>query len=62
MDIWQLADPKRGNTSGWLARSIPGARVHHLPDVGRLVPEEAPEELTALVHEFMAEPGPVGAS
>ena len=24
MDIWQLADPKRAETSGWLARSIPG--------------------------------------
>lgn len=23
MDIWQLADPKRANTTGWLARAIP---------------------------------------
>ncbi|VTS02279.1 Uncharacterized protein OS=Singulisphaera acidiphila (strain ATCC BAA-1392 / DSM 18658 / VKM B-2454 / MOB10) GN=Sinac_7508 PE=4 SV=1: DUF1501 [Gemmata massiliana] len=27
MDIWQLADPKRGHTSGWLARSIPGMSI-----------------------------------
>lgn len=27
MDIWQLADPKRAGTSGWLARSIPGMSV-----------------------------------
>jgi uncharacterized protein (DUF1501 family) len=27
MDIWQLADPKRANTTGWLARSIPGMNV-----------------------------------
>jgi uncharacterized protein (DUF1501 family) len=27
MDIWQLADPKRAQTSGWLARSIPGMSV-----------------------------------
>ena len=24
MDIWQLADPRRAETSGWLARTIPG--------------------------------------
>jgi uncharacterized protein (DUF1501 family) len=28
MDIWQLADPKRGHASGWLARSIPGMHSH----------------------------------
>ena len=27
MDIWQLADPKRANASGWLARTIPGMTV-----------------------------------
>ncbi len=27
MDIWQLADPKRANTSGWLARTIPGMNI-----------------------------------
>jgi uncharacterized protein (DUF1501 family) len=27
MDIWQLADPKRAETTGWLARSIPGMSV-----------------------------------
>lgn len=28
MDIWQLADPRRVETNGWLARSIPGMRVN----------------------------------
>jgi uncharacterized protein (DUF1501 family) len=27
MDIWQLADTKRAQTSGWLARSIPGMSI-----------------------------------
>lgn len=34
-----------------LRRAIPAARLERLPEVGRLVPEEAPEELTALLHE-----------
>jgi pimeloyl-ACP methyl ester carboxylesterase len=40
-----------------LARAIPNARLERLPEVGRLVPEEAPEELTALVHAFATGPG-----
>ena len=56
--VWGDQDPfLERMTADRLARLIPGARVHHLPDVGRLVPEEAPEELTALVHAFMAESG-----
>jgi len=35
-----------------LARAIPGARLERLPGVGRLVPEEAPEELAGLLHHF----------
>jgi uncharacterized protein (DUF1501 family) len=27
MDVWQLADPKRAQTTGWLARSVPAMRV-----------------------------------
>jgi uncharacterized protein (DUF1501 family) len=27
MDIWQQADPKRGQANGWLARTIPGMTV-----------------------------------
>lgn len=27
MDIWQLADPRRAQTTGWLARTIPGMSV-----------------------------------
>lgn len=43
-------------TADRLARSLPDGRVHHLPDVGRLVPEEAPEELAALIQRFVATP------
>ncbi|HEU4630210.1 MAG TPA: alpha/beta hydrolase [Gemmatimonadaceae bacterium] len=35
-----------------LRRAIPAARLVRLPEVGRLVPEEAPEELTALLDEM----------
>lgn len=31
MDIWQQADPRRGQSTGWLARSIPGM---HVSDAG----------------------------
>ena len=36
-----------------LADTIPGSRLVHLPGVGRLVPEEAPETLVALLLEFI---------
>jgi len=35
-----------------LAEEIPGCKLTRLPDVGRLVPEEAPDVLTKLVLEF----------
>ena len=35
-----------------LVTELPEARLARLPEVGRLVPEEAPDELAALVHEF----------
>ena len=35
-----------------LRRAISGARLTRLEGVGRLVPEEAPEELARLVHEL----------
>jgi len=35
-----------------LAEEIPGCKLTRLPDVGRLVPEEAPDVLTNLVLEF----------
>lgn len=37
-----------------LVSAIPGARLVRLPEVGRLVPEEAPDELATLIHEFVA--------
>jgi pimeloyl-ACP methyl ester carboxylesterase len=35
-----------------LRRAIPAARLERLPEAGRLVPEEAPDELTTLLHEM----------
>ncbi len=35
-----------------IAREIPDCQVTHLPSVGQLVPEENPEELVRLVHDF----------
>ena len=36
-----------------LSDTIPGSRLVRLPDIGRLVPEEAPEELLHLLLEFI---------
>ncbi|HEX6631154.1 MAG TPA: alpha/beta hydrolase [Gemmatimonadaceae bacterium] len=44
-----------------LSRAIPAARLERLPEVGRLVPEEAPDELTTLLHE-VARREPAGTS
>jgi uncharacterized protein (DUF1501 family) len=40
MDIWQLADPKRAETSGWLARSIPGMTVKDAGVPGMFIGDE----------------------
>jgi uncharacterized protein (DUF1501 family) len=40
MDIWQLADPKRSQTSGWLARSIPGMSVKDAGVPGMFIGED----------------------
>jgi uncharacterized protein (DUF1501 family) len=40
MDIWQLADPKRAETSGWLARSIPGMSVKDAGVPGMFIGDE----------------------
>src|SRR4029077_12441012 len=40
MDIWQLADPKRAQTSGWLARSIPGMTVKDAGVPGMFIGED----------------------
>jgi pimeloyl-ACP methyl ester carboxylesterase len=48
-----LTQRNRGKTAPErLAEEIPGARLTRLPDVGRLVPEEAPEALVNLVLDF----------
>jgi len=40
MDIWQLADPKRAEVSGWLARTIPGMNVKDAGVPGMFLGEE----------------------
>ena len=40
MDIWQLADPKRAETSGWLARAIPGMTVKDAGVPGMFIGDE----------------------
>ncbi|HEY0972714.1 MAG TPA: alpha/beta hydrolase [Gemmatimonadales bacterium] len=37
-----------------LVAGIAGARLERLPDAGRLVPEERPDELATLIHDFVA--------
>jgi pimeloyl-ACP methyl ester carboxylesterase len=44
-----------------LRRAIPAARLERLPEVGRLVPEAAPDELTTPLHE-VARREPAGTS
>lgn len=52
----------RSEKDGWvepdvaerMAREIPDARIVRLPDVARLVPEEAPEELARLISAFVS--------
>ena len=47
-DPWAAADfPQR------LSDTIPGSRLVRLPSAGRLVPEEAPQELVNLLLEFI---------
>ncbi|HEY3789240.1 MAG TPA: DUF1501 domain-containing protein, partial [Urbifossiella sp.] len=40
MDIWQLADPKRGQSNGWLARTIPGMNVNEAGVPGMFIGTE----------------------
>ena len=47
-DVW--VDPK---FPGRLADTIPGSRLVRLPNVGRLVPEEAPDAILNLLLEFI---------
>ncbi|MES2178961.1 MAG: alpha/beta hydrolase [Gemmatimonadota bacterium] len=52
--VWGDQDPWIGpKFADRLSESIPGSRVVHLPGVGRLVPEEAPETLASLLLEFI---------
>lgn len=52
--VWGEDDPWLDrNVPGRLVHAIPGVRLVRLPRVGRLVPEERPEELTALILEHV---------
>ena len=51
--VWGDQDPwATPKLADRLAEAIPGSRVVHLPGVGRLVPEEAPDTLSSLLLEF----------
>ena len=63
-ELGSLAQPAKiiwGEKDPWvdpgfpqkLADTLPGSRLVRLPGVGRLVPEEAPEELVSLLLEFI---------
>jgi pimeloyl-ACP methyl ester carboxylesterase len=52
--VWGEADPWADrNVPARLVHAIPHMRLVRLPRVGRLVPEEAPEELTRLILDFV---------
>ena len=52
--VWGDQDPwATPKLADRLSESIPGSRLVHLPGIGRLVPEEAPDTLLNLLLEFM---------
>ena len=52
--VWGDQDPwATPKFADRLSEAIPGSRVVHLPGVGRLVPEEAPDTLASLLLEFV---------
>lgn len=54
MLVWGMRDPVLpGHLAEGLERWIPDLRVERLEDVGHFVPEEAPDELAALVTPFL---------
>lgn len=58
--VWGEEDPfLDGKIPERLVNTIPDARLVRLPNVGRLVPEEMPEELSRMILEFMAGRGAV---
>ena len=61
--VWGEEDPflERG-VADRLRRAISGARLVRLEGVGRLVPEEAPEELARLVHDVTADLSTAGTA
>ncbi len=59
--VWGEADPwlDRG-TPAQLLRAIPGSRLERFPNVGRLVPEEAPDALAAVIAAHAAQASRAG--
>jgi pimeloyl-ACP methyl ester carboxylesterase len=54
MIVWGDKDPwVPADFPQTLADTLPGSRLVRLPNVGRLVPEEAPDELVNLLLEFI---------
>ncbi|MFN8582313.1 MAG: alpha/beta hydrolase [Gemmatimonadaceae bacterium] len=52
--VWGAADPFLvREIAEALHRSIPGATLDFIPDIGHFVPEEAPEQLSQLVAQLM---------
>jgi pimeloyl-ACP methyl ester carboxylesterase len=61
--VWGEADPSRSrDIPARLLHAIRGSRLARLPQVGRLVPEEAPEELAQLIVDHIATLPPAPAA
>ena len=61
--VWGEEDPfLERAVADRLRRAISGAQLARLEGVGRLVPEEAPEELAALIHEVAVDAAAAAAA
>lgn len=54
MVVWGMKDPALpASLLDGIARDIPHARIERIPDAGHFVPEERPEQLAALLLDFL---------
>ena len=61
--VWGDKDPwASGKVGDQLADTIGGSKLVHLPNAGRLVPEDAPEALTHLLLDFIGARAPGGTN
>ena len=61
--VWGEEDPfLERSAADRLRRAISGAQLARLEGVGRLVPEEAPEELASLIHEVAVDDAPAAVA